>query len=416
MTEAFATANGRACTSVKLTVTNVGPWYAELDLEDASELGATVILQLGPSLVLLGTVVAPQSGTHLAQRKCRIVAGAGGWGRTPRPKSYHNDALVRVRLVAEDIAREVGEVLGTFIPAAERVGRDYVRDANRPASAVLEDVIGGVAWWVDYSGITHVGPRPASALRVSAYDVLAYDPRARVLTFAVDDPGVVQIGAVLSTPPLEGPQTIREYEVHVTEEGMRVVAWCGGSEREPGRIAGLMRAIARRSTDDALYGKYRYRVIKMRADGRVELQAVRKAAGMPDVQPLSQWPGVAGAHAELAPGTEVLVEFIEGDRSQPIITGYTGKGGPAFSPVELAFCESTLRAARQGDLVQSGGVGTVVVLQPVTGVGAPPNNAVVAGVPHLISFASTPTDQAGIATGAKPLYGAISTGSPKVRT
>ncbi len=414
MTEAFASVNGRACTAVKLTVANVGPWHAEVDLEDEAELGggASVTLKIGPTLALVGTIVATQSGAHATQRKCRIVGGGGGWGRLVRAKNYHNDALVKARLVAEDAAREVGETIGTFVPAADRIGRDYVRQA-RVAAGVLEDVIGdGVAWWVDYAGITHAGPRPATPLAVSAYDVLAYDPRSRVLTFSVDDPAVVRVGAVLSQPPLTGAQTIREYEVHIDAESMRVVAWCGGSADEPGRLAGLMRSIARRATDDCLFGKYRYRVVAMRGDGRVELQAVRKGAGLPDVQPLSQWPGVAGAHAELAPGTEVLVEFIEGDRTQPIVTAYTGVGGPSFSPTSLAFCESEQRVARQGDLVQSGGPGTTIIFCPTTPPPIPTPVPLMTFTPYLVSFSSLPSD---IGPLAKPLYGAISTGSPKVK-
>jgi hypothetical protein len=40
-----------------------------------------------------------------------------------------------------------------------------------PASAVLEDVLGeGVAWWVDYDGVTQAGPRPAAELDAEAYE------------------------------------------------------------------------------------------------------------------------------------------------------------------------------------------------------------------------------------------------------
>ena len=123
------------------------------------------------------------------------------------------------------------------------------------------------------------------------------------------------------------------------------------------------------------------------------------------------WPGIAGAHAELAPGTEVLVEFVEGSRTMPIVTHFAGRSGTGFVPVSIAFCNSVQAAARQGDLVQSGGVGTVVTLVPIPpAVPAPPNSAVVCGLPHLISFSSTPPTPGT----ADPLYGAVSTGSPKV--
>jgi hypothetical protein len=408
MTEAFASVNGQRLTGFRLVVGNVGPWFAECDLEEAPALTGRVTITLGKQQ-LVGTVVAQQDGSFGLQQKCRIVGGANGWGRSLAPKNYHNDAGVKAQLIAADAAREVGETLGQFVPAVERVGNDYVRRAAL-ASSVLEQACGaGVAWWIDYAGVTHAGPRPSSPAAMADYEVLAFDPRTRVVTLAVDDPGAIVIGSVLSER-LDAPQTVRDLELYLDGAALRVTAWCGGSEGQQGRLGALLTAIARRATDAPLHSKYRYRVVSMAVDGRVNLQAVRKGAGLPDVQPIAMWPGVAGAHAELTPGAEVLVEFIEGDRTMPIVTHFAGKGGAGFVPVSLAFCGSTQAAARQGDLVQSGGVGTIVTLQPVTGVGAPPNNAVVCGVPHLISFGATPPTPGT----ADPLYGAISSGSPKV--
>jgi hypothetical protein len=407
MTEAFASVNGQRLVSVRLVVGNIGPWFADLELEEAGDLAGQVTITLG-ALQLVGTVVPQFDGKFALQRKCRVVAGGNGWGTYLRAKAYHNDAGIKAQLIAADAAREAGETLGAFVPAAERVGNDFVR-RSALASNVLEEVIGGVAWWVGYDGVTQGGSRPSSALPSTSYEVLAHDPRTRIVTLAVDDPGALQVGSIISER-LDAPQTVRDIELHLDGGEFRVTAWCGGSGEEPGRLPGLLRGIAQRATDAALHGKYRYRVIRMAVDGRVELQAVSKTAGLPDVQPIAQWPGVAGAHAELTPGAEVLVEFIEGSRTMPIITHFAGKGGAGFVPVSLAFCGSTQAAARQGDLVQSGGVGTVVTLMPLTGVGAPPNNAVVAGAPHLISFSSTSP----VPGPADPLYGAISTGSPKV--
>lgn len=408
MTEAFASVNGQRLVSVRLVVGNIGPWFADLELEEAGALSGKVTITLG-TLQLVGTVVPQFDGTFALQRKCRAVAGGNGWGTLLAPKGYHNDAGIKAQLIAADAARESGETLGAFVPAAERVGNDFVRRVAL-ASSVLEEVIGGVAWWVGYDGITQVGSRPSSAIASTTYEVLAHDPRTRIVTLAVDDPGAVQVGSIISER-LDAPQTARDIELHLDGGEFRITAWCGGSAEEPGRLPGLLQAIARRANDALLFGKYRYRVVNMAVDGRVELQAISKAAGLPDVKPIAQWPGVAGAHAELAPGAEVLVEFVEGSRAMPIISHFAGKGGVGFVPVSLAFCGSTQAAARQGDLVQSGGVGTIVTLVPVApAVPAPPNGAVVAGVPHLISFSSTPPTP----LAADPLYGAVSTGSPKV--
>jgi hypothetical protein len=406
MTDVSASIAGNRLTSLRVVVGNVGPWIAECVFEQAPDVSGAVVIDIGTT-TLHGTIVPASDGTHALQRRSRVVGGAAGWGSPLTARDYHSDAGVKAKLIAEDAAREVGESIGTFVPTAERVGNDYVRQAAR-ASRTLEDVIGGVPWWLDFAGKTNVGTRPSFALDSSAYQVMAFDPNNRIATIAVDDPSVIQIGAVLSKD-LDAPQTIREYEIRITDHELRITAWCGGGEASSGRLAGLLAAIARRATDGPLWGMWRYRVVRMAVDGRVELQAVRRAAGLPDVAPVSMWPGVAGAHAELTPGAEVVVEFVEGDRTQPVITHFAGKDGVGFVPASLAFCGSTQAAARQGDLTQSGGAGTVCVLTPIPpAVPAPPNGAVVAGVPHLISFGLAAVPQA-------PLYGAISSGSPKVR-
>ena len=75
---------------------------------------------------------------------------------------------------------------------------------------------------------------------------------------------------------------------------------------------------------------------------RVELQAMRRGGDLPDVLPVSMVPGLAGAHAELAPGAEVLVQFIDGDRRYPIVTHFAGKDGNGWAPANLTIDVLTL--------------------------------------------------------------------------
>lgn len=319
--------DGNPATRAIVHVPARGVWWADVDLEGDPEIVGRVTLVLG-ELELSGTVLEQQSGVHGLQRRVRIVGGAGGWATQLTAKAYHSDAGVQVRAVVEDAAREAGEELGTVSPASARLGADYVRQAG-PASRVLEDVIGGVPWWVDYEGRTQIGERSTSEADVEAYEVLEHDPRARLVTLAVDDLRSIGIGSIV-TSRLEEPQTVRELEI-VVDDVVRVKAWCGGDGSPLGRLTRLIESLVARSTDGKIFGCWRYRVSQMSGD-RVELQAVRAAAGLPDILPISMWPGLAGVHAELAQGAEVLVEFVEGDRTMPIITGFVGKGGPGHTP------------------------------------------------------------------------------------
>jgi hypothetical protein len=111
---------------------------------------------------------------------------------------------------------------------------------------------------------------------------------------------------------------------------------------------------------------YRYRVFEMQAN-RVKLQAVRKLAGLPDIIPAVMLPGVPGTWAELTPGSTVLVQFIEGDESMPVITHFEDRDGGGWIPLALVLeatntiklgANATLGVARETDPVA---VGTLAV-------------------------------------------------------
>jgi hypothetical protein len=329
------TINGVPATYVRVFVPYTGPWFADVITDGARALSGRVTLTVG-SLTLVGTIDPLANGARSDQQYARVVAGAGAWGRSVLPKAYHNDLGVKALTVAQDAAREVGESMGVVAPIVPVIGRDYVREVG-PASRVLEDAIGTTPWWVDYNGVTQVSARTPSAAVTGTYEVMEYQPRDRMVELALDDLTAVGIGSVL-VDGLDAPQTVRGLEMDITEERVRVFAWCGASGRD--RIAELFEGIVRRIVADTLHGKYRYRVVSMDVD-RVKLQVVSARTRLPDILPVSMVPGIAGAHAQLTPGAEVFVEFEEGDRTKPIITGFAGKDGVGFVPVSMTLDATT---------------------------------------------------------------------------
>jgi hypothetical protein len=409
MANALITIAGHPVSRLELHVPGVGPWFADADMAGVADgLTGRVTLLIG-ALALSGTVRVTASGTFGDRRRVRVVAGADGWGKLVPRQSYHNDAGVKASVVAEDAARLVGETIGSFAGGSERLSADYAREPG-PASTSLENAARGVAWWVDYAGVTRVGARESVAAESGSYTVREYDPRHREVLLGVEDLSKIVVGSTLSDERLGEPLIIRSLEVIAGGDGLRVTAWCPATPAGQSQLADTLRAIVSRVTDRKLHGVWRYRVVRMSAE-RVDAQAVRAAAGLPDLLTIPMW-GAPGVHAELTPGAEVLVQFIEGDRELPVITHFAGKGGQGHVPVSLVLAGGKRRAARQGDLVQVGGPGTMCTLMPVSGVGAPPNNAIVAGIPCFISFDTTPPAPPGLT--AKPLNGAIMTASPLV--
>lgn len=362
----LANINGHPITHLRLTVSARGPWVADCTLDNAApDVTGRVTIKL-EGLELVGTVT--DGGAYLGAKTVRIVAGGGSWARALPPKGYHNDAGIKALNVAQDAAREAGEVLGSFAPEHARIGVDYARQAG-PASRTLKNVIGSAAWWVDYAGVTHVGARSSAPIAEDAYEVLEANPRSKRVVLGVQDLSSVVIGSVLSKG-LDGPHTVRDLEIELAAERIRVVAWCGPASGSS-RLASLLQAVIEQSTDKPLHGLWEYRVVAMSGE-RVDLQAVDKSAGLPDLAQVSMWPGVAGVHAELAPGAEVLVQFIEGDRTRPVVTLFGGNGTPGWLPDTLTLGgTSGPPIAREGDTVE-------VLLPPaiftgtINGVPSPP--------------------------------------------
>lgn len=344
----YATIAGQPVTRAVVELPAAGVWWADVGCELAPDVSGAVDLVIG-TLALRGTVAADRSGTFGQRRTVRVLGGAGAWGSALPARHYHNDAGVRARLVIEDAAREAGETVQIDAAIGARsLGVDFVREAG-PASRALRAAVGDAVWWVDTDGVTRVSAeRPTTTATAGTYEVLEHDPRARVVTVAVDDLEAVGVGSVLSER-LDEPQTVRELTIYVEEGGVRLRARCGGVAGQSQLTRELARVVAQ-LTSTKLFGRWRYRVVRLSVD-RLELQPVRQGAGLPEALPISMWPGVAGAHAAPQLGAEVLVEFLEGDRTQPIVTGFAGKDGVGHTPDELTLAVGTV--LRAGDAAAS---------------------------------------------------------------
>lgn len=336
-----------------LVVPARGAWSCEAVLVDAPELAGRVTVRVG-STELVGTVV--ETGTRGLQRTVRVLGGAGAWGQSIGPKAYHNDAGVKARLLAEDAARAVGETLDWSLGDG-RVGTHFARREGA-ASRTLERASSG-AWWVGYDGVTRVGERESVDVAEGVLDVVDYDAARRVLVVHCDDLSAIPVGATVREG-VDEPLTIRELELEIGEDSALFRLYVGAPLRRSALVDPIAR-IVDAILAERLLGHYRYRVVRMATD-RVELQLVERRRGLPDILPISQWPGVAGVHADLADGAHVLVAFVDGDPAQPAVVAYAGRDGIGWEPTSLNVCGGTRGAARVDDEVEvTIPVGTVVV-------------------------------------------------------
>lgn len=307
--------NAFSAVSARLLTPWQGAWIADVDFDLAAvpvPPTGRVTLTVGTSGVLVGTIDDKASGRFGAKASARIVGGGNGWDKTVFPLHFHNDAGVLSTAVLSATAAQVGETVVDVMP--ERLDVDYVRFAG-PASRVLGDR----DWYVNAAGVTMVGPRvPVPA--PPTVEIMTWEPATRRAELATD--ALVQPGMILVDTRF-GTTTIRDVEQTFGADGSRATAWCSAATDTPGsRFGKALANLVKEAAGVALLKTYRYRVVLQAGDGRVTLQAVKRKAGVPDSVLIPIWYGVPGISALLVPGSEVMVQFLGGDPSKPVVVGF----------------------------------------------------------------------------------------------
>lgn len=369
-----------------------GVWHVLVKLvTEGSGVTGKCVLRTG-SQDWVGTIDPEFSGAWGGSYTLRLVGGAHGWCQPISAKGYHSDAGVKARTVAADAASACGETLAAFDPT-HTVGLDYARPSGEAspgtASATLESVVGSAIWWVGRDGKTRVGTRASGKVA----QVLDWLPSSKTATIDGEDLTLVHPGYTITDERIGGTQTIREVEVRLEGATVRVYAWCGGLDAKAARLPRLLAALVQHVAEGPLWGSYRYRVVSQNSDGRLNLQAVNKASGVPDLLPLTPWPGIPGATFEITEGSEVLVEFEGGNRGKPFVSKFDQS-----VPVSLSLCGGTRPASGVGDEVT-----VFMSTSPVMLVGTvtPPTG--------------TPMQFTGTGVFDTPLLGIITTGTQKVK-
>lgn len=341
--------NGIRASSVRRIEPWSGVWACdvELDLGDLGDLPTGPGVLVIDKTVLQGTIDPAHSGRFGHRARARLVGGAAGWETTVAAKHYHNDAGVLSTSVLATTAAEVKERVVEALPS--RFGKDYVRPAG-PASSVLATS----SWYVDRTGTTIVGPRVRTPATPDV-QILAWDARTKVATLATGD--VLSPGTILVDPRF-GTAMIRDVEQTWSDNGPRALAWTISPQATPpagvagGELVAAVKAIARDAVGGPFAKVHRYRVVVQTPDGRFNLQAIKKARGIPDLKAISLAPAVPGMSVKVSPGTIVHIAFADGDRSQPFVVRF--ESGP--KPIEVSFNPTAFVQVGTGILPTAGPV------------------------------------------------------------
>lgn len=317
-------------TSARLNIPAWGVPYAEVKLDGEHELSGAVTLKL-EDLTIVGTVIS--GGSDHGRSQYRIAGGKAGWGKTIPAKSYADDLGVKLSKILNDAATAAGETIDQSTISASRIGPAWVRE-NAPAGRVLE-ALAPANWYIDESGTTKMGRRPATQWSGKA----AFQPidRARgSVMFAPESLATLLPGAIVEN--IEAVDVLHE----VSAEGVRTTIW-GTDRSETSRMLSVQReTIAALFPTLRFGGVFEYRIVQQTGE-RLDLQAVRVSAKMPDLLRVPVRPGVPGCRADHKLGSRVLVAFIDSDPSRPVVVGFEDADGSGFRPDAL-----TLQAGSTG--------------------------------------------------------------------
>ena len=342
----LSTLNGKRVTSVRVTIPAWGCWHAEVQIDGevtiASGARATLVVA---DLTLIGTVLS--GGPALGRSSYRVIAGAGGWGKTIKRWSYADDGGVKLSKAIGDAAREAGETM--VINTAERIGPAWVRDAG-PASDTL-NTLAPAAWYVDEAGTTRLGARAAGVLPAKVTRVAPMD-RARGKVVLASE----RIAEILPGVVVDGMVAVDVQHDVSSETGLRSTVWGGANGSAIESVRKLVESL---DPDRKYRGVTEYRV-DTRNGSRLNLQPIRVSSGMPELKNVSVRPGVAGCEATVAIASRVLVGFVEADPSRPYVAAFEDADGSGFLPTELTLLEGVLGAARMTDTVQAGPFGGTI--------------------------------------------------------
>ncbi len=379
-----------------------GCWRADLLLTEGATLPSGRVTITCGTMTLTGNVM--RAGFDATDRPHVIVVGGLGWqGLVERPLSWQVDSGVRLNTVLKQLASLAHETI--VLPQDMALGTHYELIASRPGEPVhLADALNNLVrhgycppWRVDDDGVTRFGERTSVAVTARA-TLLSANRGVGIQTYGIDDPAQFLPGNTIEGTPIE------RYDLREAEGKLEVDIYSTES-------ALPMRDMIHRIVAAELGDRCRtYRVAVCRADGRCDLVPPPDSPHLPELKNVEQWT-VGGETFIAHDGDECVVEMRDERGTRPVITGFkrlSGSDPTSFPPT-----------ARQGDLVQAGGILQMVNFSSAIGTPLvlvdPSSMAPIPG-PYLVSFAAFPGPVPPTPISAGPLYGTISSGSHRSGT
>lgn len=308
---ALVDANGQAVLDLALCLPLVGAWHADLRVDAPDTITGPVTISIDQgSLTLNGS--ASRGSAYVGTSYVRVVAGAGGLGKTARARHYNQTS---VRIVLADLLSDAGETLSMTASSAILAHRlDAWTTAALPVGELIGRLLGVAAppasWRMLPNGQLWIGTEtwPDSGIALDAYQITDENPAAGEAILAPDAP------LLLPGTALAG-RRVGYIQHHVNEGGVRSQVWFESQDRVKVALAAAVKAVL---PPIDYFASYWARVIAQR-DGTIDVQIENPtiSARLPSMSGVPLTMPAAGAAVQMAAAGRVLIGWSGGDPSKP---------------------------------------------------------------------------------------------------
>ncbi len=366
---------GQAITSGSIRIPEQGDWFGDISTNTSERIpDGTRVDIVVENVTLSGAIVRGGITGDVGRYQ---VAGRPEWDKpiiARRTAAYYRATTVKTREVLTDICREtLGANWQSIVelPPIENLGNHFQRPGTFGTVEVLaRDLLEllELPWYVRADGVTVFATRPSGT--VSTEQQILVSKRNDAIGYRVVN--CEDLAAFAPGLTFEG-ETIGDVTYAIRPDDVEIHVW---TRTASNAFANLVRAVWRRMFPHVeLQGLFSYTTIGPSIGGRHDLRSTR-SRHLPDVRTCDTWT-IAGHTAELQPGTRVVVTFVDGDPTQPLIVGIDPSTLPQSMALDVAPLGEIELADALGPVVRYGDTVAIVGGGPAAGIisftpGAPP--------------------------------------------
>lgn len=341
-----------------------GVWIADLVIDQPDGTGfdaGTQVTIASDSFSLSGTVAPARTGTFLDAVHVRVLAGAGGMGKSTNPTSFAQPGAF-VRDVVNSIAADASETISSTVDQAflttNLVAWSLIlAPVSQALEALLRVVSPSSNWRFLADGTLWVGQEtwPSSN---ATFEILEQNPTDGSFELGVDAP------SIMPGVTLDGVGQVNAVEHHISKKQIRTRVWSNLSDLNRGLPSAIASLVRKAIPGIDYFALYDAKVVTQAADlSTLDLQPTDPRLPGYGRVPLKL--GTPGVTAQVTPGAIIRLGWNNGDPSSPYAALWDGDASAIVLNIKGTNINVEATAAvtvKGASATKLGQVGTLPVL------------------------------------------------------